>query len=110
MKLTPRDLIFGAINGAFIGVLAPFIFSNLGAKLPVPILVFIPALAKGAALGIYNTTQSLGLFLGGALGGALAKNSGSTTVWLLCALVAAVWLVLGLTMTMPVPRPRQPAA
>ncbi len=52
MKLTPRDLIFGAINGAFIGVLAPFIFSNLGAKLPVPILVFIPALAIGAALGI----------------------------------------------------------
>lgn len=52
MKLTSRDLIFGAINGAFIGVLAPFIFSNLGAKLPIPILVFIPALAIGAALGI----------------------------------------------------------
>lgn len=52
MKLTPRDLIFGAINGAFIGILAPFIFSNLGATLPVPIIVFIPGLAIGAALGI----------------------------------------------------------
>lgn len=52
MKLTARDLVFGAINGAFIGVLAPFIFSNLGAKLPVPIMVFIPGLAIGSALGI----------------------------------------------------------
>lgn len=52
MRLTARDLIFGAINGAFIGILAPFIFSNLGAKLPVPIVVFIPGLAIGSALGI----------------------------------------------------------
>jgi len=52
MKLTARDLIFGAINGAFIGVLAPFIFSNLGAKLPIPIIFFIPVLALGSALGI----------------------------------------------------------
>ena len=85
-------------------------FNVLEATQPSLISRIAPAHAKGAALGIYNTTQSLGLFLGGALGGALAKNSGSTTVWLLCALVAVVWLVLGLTMTMPVPRPRQPAA
>lgn len=52
MQLTRRDLVFGAINGAFIGILAPFIFSNLGAKLPVPIMIFIPGLAIGAALGI----------------------------------------------------------
>lgn len=52
MKLTPRDLVFGAINGAFIGILAPFIFSNLGASLPIPIIVFIPLLAFGSALGI----------------------------------------------------------
>jgi len=52
MKLTARDLVFGAINGAFIGILAPFIFSNLGAKLPVPIVIFIPGLAIGSALGI----------------------------------------------------------
>ena len=85
-------------------------FNVLEATQPSLISRIAPAHAKGAALGIYNTTQSLGLFLGGALGGALAKNSGSTTVWLLCALVAVVWLVLGLTMTMPVPRSRQPAA
>lgn len=60
--------------------------------------------AKGAALGIYNTTQSLGLFLGGVLGGFLARHAGSLAVWGVCAALAAVWLVLGLGMTMPAPR------
>jgi len=52
MKLTTRDLIFGAINGAFIGLLAPFIFSNIGAQLPIPIILFVLIVAIGAALGI----------------------------------------------------------
>lgn len=52
MRLSLRDLVFGAINGAFIGILAPFIFSNLAVKLPVPIIIFIPLLAIGAAFGI----------------------------------------------------------
>ncbi len=52
MKLTPRDIIFGAINGAFIGVLAPFIFGNLSVALPVRIPLFILIMAVGSALGI----------------------------------------------------------
>lgn len=52
MKLSPRDLIFGAINGAFIGILAPFIFSNLALTLPLPIVLFVPLLALLSALGI----------------------------------------------------------
>ena len=45
MKLTSRDLIFAAINGAFIGILAPFIFVNLSVKLPVSEIVFVFLLA-----------------------------------------------------------------
>jgi putative flippase GtrA len=52
MRLTPRDLFFAAINGAFIGILAPFIFTNLAIKLPVPIVLFVPLLALLAALGV----------------------------------------------------------
>ncbi|MBP9698109.1 MAG: GtrA family protein [Candidatus Moranbacteria bacterium] len=52
MRLSSRDIIFGAINGAFIGILAPFIFSNLALKLPVPIVIFVPLLALLSALGI----------------------------------------------------------
>ncbi|MEK7494571.1 MAG: GtrA family protein [Patescibacteria group bacterium] len=52
MKLTLRDLLFGAINGAFIGILAPFIFSNLAVKLPIPVPFFALLLAIICAAGI----------------------------------------------------------
>jgi putative flippase GtrA len=47
-----RDLFFAAINGAFIGILAPFIFSNLAFALPVPIVVFVFLLALFSAIGV----------------------------------------------------------
>lgn len=80
-------------------------FNVLEATQPSLISRIAPAHAKGAALGVYNTTQSLGLFLGGTLGGVLAKSSGPTTVWLVCTVLAFVWLGSGLTMVMPSMRP-----
>ena len=79
-------------------------FNVLEATQPSLISRIAPAHAKGAALGIYNTTQSLGLFLGGALGGFLAKNAGPFAVWGVSAVLAAVWLAVGLGMKMPPPR------
>lgn len=58
MRLTPRDLFFAAINGTLIGILAPFIFTNLAVKLPVPVILFIPLLAAFSVIGI-----SIGYFL-----------------------------------------------
>lgn len=52
MKLTPRDLVFGAVNGAFVGVLAPYIYTNLGGKLHIHLLLFVFIMALGAAFGI----------------------------------------------------------
>lgn len=85
-------------------------FNVLEAMQPSLISRIAPVHAKGAALGVYNTTQSLGLFLGGALGGALAKFSGPGLVWLVCAALALVWLGLGLTMAMPALLVRQRSA
>ena len=79
-------------------------FNVLEATQPSLVSRIAPAHAKGAALGIYNTTQSLGLFLGGALGGFLAKNAGPFAVWGVSAVLAAVWLAVGLGMKMPPPR------
>lgn len=79
-------------------------FNVLEATQPSLISRIAPAHAKGAALGIYNTTQSLGLFLGGALGGFLAKSAGPFAVWGVSAVLAAVWLAVGLGMKMPPPR------
>lgn len=84
-------------------------FNVLEATQPSLISRLAPPHAKGAALGVYNTTQSLGLFLGGVLGGALAKHSGAPAVWIACAVLAFCWLVLGLSMAMPTTRVRSAA-
>ena len=44
-------------------------FNILEAQLPALVSRFAPAAARGAALGVYNTTQALGLALGGVVGG-----------------------------------------
>lgn len=53
-----------------------------------------PPQARGAALGFYNTLQSLGFFAGGALGGVLVKSVGASGLFLACGGVTLVWLAL----------------
>ena len=69
-------------------------FNVLEATQPSWISKIAPPHAKGTALGIYNTLQSIGLFLGGALGGWLAQHMGPGSVSLLCAGLALAWLIL----------------
>lgn len=90
------------------GLLSFFVaFNILEAMLPSLISRVAPARAKGAALGVYNTTQALGLFLGGALGGWLAKHLGGSAVFIAGAGLVALWLAAALTMA-PVPLRRAP--
>ena len=79
-------------------------FNILEAIQPSLISRLAPAEAKGTALGIYNTTQSIGLFLGGALGGSLLKHHGAGAVHLFCAALGLVWLVLAASMVPPARR------
>ncbi len=76
-------------------------FNILEATQPSWISRVAPAHAKGTALGIYNTLQSIGLFLGGLLGGWLAQHYGSGAVSLACGVLALIWLGLAVTMTPP---------
>lgn len=76
-------------------------FNVLEATQPSWISRVAPAHAKGTALGIYNTLQSIGLFLGGALGGWLVKHAGPSAVPLLGGGLAVVWLILAAGMTPP---------
>lgn len=73
-------------------------FNVLEAIQPSLISRIAPAHAKGAALGIYNTAQSIGLAAGGALGGLLARQAGAGAVWLGCAGLVALWLGVGVRM------------
>jgi MFS family permease len=61
-----------------------------------------PPQAKGTALGIYNTTQSFGLFLGGALGGVLAEHGGAPAVYVLGGALALLWFLIAVRMQAPV--------
>ena len=49
---------------------------------------------RGTALGVYNTMQSLGLFVGGAAGGWLMQSFGMQSLFAACAALLAVWLLL----------------
>ncbi|MCX8017555.1 MAG: MFS transporter [Rhodocyclaceae bacterium] len=98
-------LLGAGLWSAGIGLLAFFIaFNILEALQPSLISRLAPPSAKGAALGVYNTTQSVGLFLGGALGGWLAKHAGAPAVHLLCATLGLVWLAFSARLETPQPR------
>jgi MFS family permease len=84
-------------------------FNVLEASQPSLVSKLAPGARKGAAMGVYNTTQALGLFSGGALGGWLLKSAGQQTVFLACAALVLVWLIIAATMKQP-PRPAHAAA
>ncbi|HJY75188.1 MAG TPA: MFS transporter [Burkholderiales bacterium] len=69
-------------------------FNVLEAMLPSLVSRIAPARGRGAAIGVYNTTQTLGVFFGGVVGGWAAAHHGANGVFAVCAALAAVWLAL----------------
>ena len=57
---------------------------------------------RGAALGVYNTLQSLGFFVGGLAGGWVVKSWGSPALFLSCGAAMLLWLLLAWPMQNPV--------
>ena len=76
-------------------------FNVLEASLPSLVSRIAPAGAKGTAMGVYNTSQSLGLFVGGALGGLLAHRFGPASVFVFGSILIGLWLWLALGMRTP---------
>ena len=85
-------------------------FNILEASQPSLVSRLAPPESRGAALGVYNTLQSLGFFVGGAVGGALVKWGGTQVLFLACAALVAVWLLLGWGQKVPPVAPRRPSA
>jgi predicted MFS family arabinose efflux permease len=73
-------------------------FNILEASLPSLVSRVAPSSAKGLALGIYNTTQAIGLFAGGVLGGLVAARWGAQGVFACAAVIMGVWWVIALGM------------
>lgn len=90
--------------GLGVGLFGFFVaFNVLEASLPSLVSRFAPPAAKGAALGVYNTTQALGLFVGGMLGGWVSKQYGGAAVFIVCGALCVIWLLAALGMK-PVPK------
>lgn len=76
-------------------------FNVLEATQPSLASRLAPPQSRGAALGVYNTLQSLGFFAGGAVGGWLAKNVGWSGLFGVSAVLMLVWLVVAWPMRAP---------
>nr|WP_315594258.1 MFS transporter [uncultured Cupriavidus sp.] len=102
--MTAVQLLFATVHGLWpiVGVLLLFFvaFNVLEAMQPSLVSRYAAA-SRGAALGIYNTTQALGLFLGGVAGGWLLKHEGRPAVFVGCAAVLLVWLIIAWSMKAP---------
>jgi MFS family permease len=87
-----------------VGLLLAFFvaFNILEASLPALVSRFAPPASRGTALGVYNTTQALGLFAGGAAGGWLAQHWGEESVFVFGFAVVALWLIVASSMRVPV--------
>ncbi|VDZ95543.1 major facilitator family transport protein [Salmonella enterica subsp. enterica] len=85
-----------------IGVQLFFLAFNLmEALLPSLISKESPAGYKGTAMGVYSTSQFLGVALGGSLGGWIDGTFDGQTVFLAGAVLAMVWLAVASTMKEP---------
>ena len=78
-----------------------FAFNLMEAILPSLISKESPAGYKGTAMGIYSTSQFLGVAIGGSVGGWVFQHVDAQAVFLLGAGIAIVWLLVSLTMQEP---------
>lgn len=73
-------------------------FNVLEAAQPSTVSRVAPPGAKGAALGVYNTLQSLGVAVGGFAGGWLKQHADASKVFMMAAGLTLVWLIIAFKM------------
>ncbi len=76
-------------------------FNVLEAMLPSLVSRIARPQARGTAIGVYNTTQTLGLFCGGLAGGWLAGTFGARAVFGACTGLVLAWLAVAAGMRGP---------
>ena len=76
-------------------------FNVLEACLPSMVSRLAPLSARGAAIGVYNTMQSIGFFAGGLLGGWAMQWGGPHALFTGCGVLMTLWLWLAWPMAVP---------
>jgi len=73
-------------------------FNYLEASMPSILSRLAPAGVKGSVMGIYSSSQFLGAFTGGALGGFLASRFDEQSIFLVMAVLCLTWFLISLGM------------
>ncbi len=100
------DLGLYEFHGSVVGIVVALwlffaAFNLLEASLPSLISKLAPTQSKGTAMGVYSSSQFLGIFVGGAAGGWMFQHYGFDGVFLFCAAVMALWLLAASSMHSP---------
>jgi len=93
-----NDLLWGLVASLLLMFTA---FNVLEATLPSIISKMAPAASKGAAMGVYTSSQFAGAFLGGLAGGYLHGQYGAPSVYLFCAIMIGLWVLVAMGMQHP---------
>ncbi|HIP53299.1 MAG TPA: MFS transporter, partial [Chromatiales bacterium] len=104
--LTVAQLGFFFFTANLVGlVVALFLFFTafnlLEATLPSIVSKVAPVDAKGTAMGVYSSSQFVGTFLGGLLGGWVQQQFGTAEVFLFALIMLLFWLATAWGMTPP---------
>lgn len=88
-------LSLGGFIGTLLGLLLFFTgFTALEAILPSLASIYAPAASRGTAMGVFASSQFIGVFFGGLLGGALLDQAGVLGVWFGMSVLTLIWGVL----------------
>jgi len=90
------SLKLSLINAALIIYLFFTAFTLLEASLPSLISKIAPPHSKGTAMGIYSSSQFLGIFVGGALSGWIYSSFQANGIFIFTISLAAIWLLWSL--------------
>ena len=96
-----------SVIGTAIALLVYFVGFNLLEALQPSLVTRYARESKGTALGIYNTTQSIGLFSGALMGGYLMDSHGNLSVFIAGAAMLIGWLIIAWSMGEMPSKPRE---
>jgi predicted MFS family arabinose efflux permease len=99
--LLAAEIIFtqaSSVTQITVALLVYFVGFNLLEALQPSLVTRYAKESKGTALGVYNTTQSIGLFSGALLGGYLMDSHGNLSVFVAGAAMLVGWLIIAWSM------------
>lgn len=76
-------------------------FNVMEASLPSLVTKTAPSGSTGTATGIYSSSQFMGIFVGGVVGGWVNQTDGAAGVFTFACVISVLWLLVAATMRRP---------